>query len=60
MDVSSVVTSTASIASAVKQLQTINKMQIEVMKSLADSQAQVADMVQASSASVGQNINIHA
>ena len=58
MDVSSVVTSTASMANTVRQLQTINKMQMEIMKSLADSQAQVADMVQASG--IGQNINTRA
>ncbi len=58
MEVSSVVTSTASMANAVKQLQTINKMQMEIMKSLADSQAQVADMVQSSG--IGQNINTRA
>jgi len=55
MDVSSTVTSTASMANTVRQLQTINKMQMEIMKSLADSQAQVADMVQASG--IGQNID---
>ncbi len=58
MDVSSVVTSTASMAGTVRQLQSINKMQMEIMKSLADSQAQIADMVQASG--IGQNIDTRA
>jgi hypothetical protein len=46
----------ASMAIAVKQLQTISAAQMEVMKNLAESQAQMAQMLQAEG--IGLNINI--
>ena len=46
----------ASMAIAVKQLQTISAAQMEVMKNLAESQAQMAQMLQTEG--IGLNINI--
>ena len=46
----------ASMAVAVKQLQAISEVQMEVMKNLAESQAQMAQMLQAEG--IGQNIDI--
>ena len=55
MDVSQVATS-STMAMIVQQLQTISEMQVEVMKSMAASQQQMAEMLQ--SLGIGQNVNI--
>jgi len=55
MDVSQVSTSSA-MAMIVQQLQTISEMQVEVMKDMAASQQQMAEMLQ--SLGIGQNVNI--
>jgi hypothetical protein len=55
--VSSSVTS-ASMAVAVKQLQTISEVQMEVMKNLAESQAQMAQMLQTEGIGLNVNINV--
>jgi hypothetical protein len=46
----------ASMAIAVKQLQAISEAQMEVMKNLAESQAQMAQMLQAEG--IGLNVDI--
>jgi hypothetical protein len=55
MDVSQVTTSSA-MAMIVQQLQTISEMQVQVMKDMAASQQQMAQMLQ--SVGIGQNVNI--
>ena len=55
MDVSQVATS-STIAMIVQQLQTISEMQVQVMKDMAASQQQMAQMLQ--SLGIGQNVNI--
>jgi hypothetical protein len=55
--VSSSVTS-VSMAVAVKQLQTISEVQMEVMKNLAESQAQMAQMLQTEGIGLNVNINV--
>lgn len=57
MDVSQVTTSNA-MATMVQQLQTNTSMQMEVMKDMAASQQQIADLVH--SMGVGQNIDVTA
>ena len=57
MDVSQVTTSNA-MATMVQQLQTNASMQMEVMKDMAASQLQIADLVH--SMGVGQNIDVTA
>ena len=58
MDVSQISVSTAAAAAAVKQLQTVNEVQMAVMKSISDSQQQMAEMLQA--AGIGQNLDVTA
>jgi hypothetical protein len=55
MDVSQVATS-STMAMIVQQLQTISEMQVQVMKDMAASQQQMAQMLQ--SVGIGQNVNI--
>jgi hypothetical protein len=57
MDVSQIATSSA-MAMIVQQLQTISEMQVEVMKDMAASQQQMAEMLQ--SLGIGQNVNVRA
>ena len=57
MDVSQATTSSA-MATMVQQLQTNTSMQMEVMKDMAASQQQIADLVH--SMGVGQNIDVTA
>ena len=57
MDASQVTTSSA-MAMIVQQLQSISEMQVEVMKDMAASQQQLAEMLQ--SLGIGQNVNIRA
>ncbi len=57
MDVSQVTTS-STMAMIVQQLQTISEMQVEIMKDMAASQQQMAEMLQ--SIGIGQNVNIRA
>ena len=57
MDVSQVTASTA-LTAVVRELQTINKIQMAVMKSMADGQQQMTEMLQA--AGIGQNIDVKA
>jgi len=58
MEVSQIAVSTAAIAAVVNELQAINKAQMAIMKSLAESQIQMSEMLRA--AGIGQNINIRA
>ena len=44
------------MATSVKELQTINKAQMAIMKNLADSEQQMAELLQA--AGIGQNVDI--
>jgi len=44
------------MATSVKELQTINKAQMGIMKTLADSEQQMAELLQA--AGIGQNVDI--
>jgi len=57
MDVSQVSLS-SSMAAMVRELQTISEMQTAIMKSIAASQQQMAEMLH--EMGVGQNIDIHA
>ena len=57
MDVSQVSLS-SSMAAMVRELQTIREMQTAIMKSIAASQQQMAEMLH--EMGVGQNIDIHA
>ena len=56
MDVSQVSVSTTAVAVAVKELQAISEAQMAIMKSIADSQQQVSQILQA--AGIGQTLNI--
>ncbi len=58
MEVSQVAVSTAAVAAIVNQLQAINEAQMAIMKSLAEGQIQMSEMLRA--AGIGQNINIRA
>ena len=58
MEVSQIAVSTATIAAVVTELQAINEAQMAIMKSLAESQIQMSEMLRA--AGIGQNINVSA
>ena len=58
MEVSQIAVSTATIAAVVNELQAINEAQMAIMKSLAESQIQMSEMLRA--AGIGQNINVSA
>ena len=58
MEVSQIAVSTAAIAAIVNELQAINEAQMAIMKSLAESQIQMSEMLRA--AGIGQNINVSA
>ncbi len=58
MEVSQIAVSTAAVAAVVNELQAINEAQMAIMKSLAESQIQMSEMLRA--AGIGQNINIRA
>ena len=56
MNVSQTPMSNMAMATSVKELQTINKAQMAIMKTLADSEQQMAELLQA--AGIGQNVDI--
>lgn len=58
MEVSQIAVSTAAVAAVVNELQAINEAQMAIMKSLAESQIQMSEMLRA--AGIGQNISIRA
>ena len=58
MEVSQIAVSTAAIAAVVNELQSINEAQMAIMKSLAEGQIQMSEMLRA--AGIGQNINVSA
>ncbi len=58
MEVSQIAVSTAAVAVIVNELQAINGAQMAIMKSLAESQIQMSEMLRA--AGIGQNINVSA
>ena len=58
MEVSQIAVSTAAVAAVVNELQVINEAQMAIMKSIAESQIQMSEMLR--TAGIGQNINIHA
>jgi hypothetical protein len=58
MEVSQIAVSTAAVAVIVNELQAINEAQMAIMKSLAESQIQMSEMLRA--AGIGQNINVSA
>ncbi len=58
MEVSQVAVSTAAVAAIVNELQAINEAQMAIMKSLAEGQIQMSEMLRA--AGIGQNINVRA
>ena len=49
---------TATMAAIVRQLETTAEIQVEVMKQMADSQQQIAELLQ--SLGIGQNIDVKA
>ncbi len=56
MEVSQIAVSTAAVAVIVNELKAINEAQMAIMKSLAESQIQMSEMLRA--AGIGQNINV--
>ena len=58
MEVSQIAVSTAAVAAVVNELQAINEAQMAIMKSLAESQIQMSEILRA--AGIGQNISIRA
>ncbi len=59
MDVSQISTpATAAAAVVVKEVQAANEMQMAIMKSISDSQQQMAEMLRA--AGIGQNLDVQA
>lgn len=58
MEVSQIAVSTAAVAVIVNELKAINEAQMAIMKSLAESQIQMSEMLRA--AGIGQNINVSA
>lgn len=58
MDMSQVSVATTAVATAVRQLHTINEAQMAIMKSISQSQQQMAQMIQA--AATGANLNVQA
>ena len=58
MEVSQIAVSTAAVAAIVNELQAINEAQMAIMKSLAEGQIQMSEMLRA--AGIGQNINVSA
>jgi hypothetical protein len=58
MDVGQVSASTATVTAVVRELQTINEMQMAIMKSISDSQQQMTAMLQA--AGIGANVDVRA
>ena len=60
MDVGQASSVSASIAvtAVVRELQTINEMQMAIMKSMSDSQQQMTEMLQA--AGIGRNLDVQA
>ena len=58
MDVGQVSASTATVTAVVRELQTINEMQMAIMKSISDSQQQMTAMLQA--AGIGVNVDVRA
>ena len=58
MDVSQVSVTTIAMAVAVRELQATSEAQMVIMKSIADSQQQVSQILQA--AGIGQTFNIQA
>ena len=58
MDVGQISTSTAAISTAVKQLQDVQGAQMAIMKSMAESQQQMADILQI--LGIGQNLDVYA
>ena len=58
MDVGQVSASTAAVTAVVRELQTINEMQMAIMKSISDSQQQMTAMLQA--AGIGANVDVRA
>jgi len=58
MDVGQVSASTTAVTTAVRQLQAVAEAQIAIMKSISDSQQQMAQILQA--AGIGQNLDLQA
>ena len=58
MEINQISTSTAAMTTAVKQIQEVQKLQMEMMKNLADSQRQMTDLLAA--AGIGTNIETSA
>ena len=58
MEVSQIAVSTGAVAAVVNELQAINEAQMAIMKSLAESQIQMSEILRA--AGIGQNINVSA
>jgi hypothetical protein len=56
MEVSQIAVSTAAVAAVVSELQAINEAQMAIMKSLAEGQIQMSEMLRA--AGIGLNINV--
>ena len=58
MEVNQIAVSTAAVAAIVNELQAINEAQMAIMKSLAEGQIQMSEILRA--AGIGQNINTRA
>jgi len=58
MDVGQVSASTAAVTAIVREIQTMNEMQMAIMKSISDSQQQMTAMLQA--AGIGVNVDVRA
>ena len=58
MEVNQIAVSTAAVAAIVSELQAINEAQMAIMKSLAEGQIQMSEILRA--AGIGQNINTRA
>jgi hypothetical protein len=58
MEVSQIAVSTAAVAAVVNELQAITEAQMAIMKSLAESQIQMSEILRA--AGIGQNISVSA
>ena len=58
MEVNQIAVSTAAVAAVINELKAINEAQMAIMKSIAESQIQMSEILRA--AGIGQNVNIRA
>jgi hypothetical protein len=58
MEVNQIAVSTAAVAAVINELNAINEAQMAIMKSIAESQIQMSEILRA--AGIGQNVSIRA